>query len=671
MRGILMSRISVGRAASDLPWLLWHLCVAVAVTAICVQLSEGVRLLATPAARQPFFFGFFFAHMAVAVAVWDRTRVGRRVDPAELLFALAAGLGGWALWLLVAKAEVPRLLMVLLCACSVTSVAVSLPLRGRILLGATAALAAVALGGQLMGDWPRNAAIALLDLGPKPSRSEVVIDTSQHLVGVTFFDRYFDVCDHYRQTCETPRTGGAIEAFADGFLYATGEGRLHFVKDRPTDSLRAHRLAVDVPINSDAFVAGGANERDLSVFRVMDILVREVDGRFELYASHHHWDVEGKCFTMRVSRLVGSTAELLDGADAGQWETVWDARPCLPLLMSKGGQKQFGGDGAGGRMLFADGNTLLVTIGDQQWDGWNWEHAVSQDPASNYGKVIRIDLATGASSVFASGLRNPEGFVRDADGRLWSTEHGPQGGDELNLIVEGGNYGWPLMTYGREYGTGHWPLLVPGAEDDPGLRKPVFAWVPSIGVSNLLQVKGARFDRWKGDFLILSFTKSLQRAHVREDRVVVMEPIVLRPRNGRLRDIVETADGRLVVLLDLGALAFLEPLDREARTPRALAARGGILFGACLQCHRHTDGADHSIGPDLFGVVGRPVGGAAGYAYSKALGTRGGVWNRDTLDAFLENPAAFAPGTAMQNVGLADEGDRAAVIAYLERMGKK
>lgn len=665
-----MSRISAGRNANGLTWLLWNLCAALSVTALAVQLSEGVSLIATPGSRQPFFFGFIIAHLLAALAVCAHTRGGRRLSPRELIPSVAAGLGAWGLALLVAKADAPRSLLVLLCACSVGTLIGSLPLRARTLLGAAFLLGGVALATQFTGNWARRTLIELLELGPKPSRSESVIDTSQHLVSATFFDRYFDICDEHRQNCDTPRTGGAIEAFSGGFLYATGEGQLHFVEDRPSNELRTRRLGVDVPINSDDFVAGGANERDLTVFRVMDILVRETDGRFELFASHHHWDVGGKCFTMRVSRLVGRSEDLLRGGDVGGWETVWDARPCLPLEMSKGGQKQFGGDGAGGRMLFADGNALLVTIGDQQWDGWNWDHAVSQDPASDYGKVIRIDLATGASAIFASGLRNPEGFARDADGRLWSTEHGPQGGDELNLIVEGGNYGWPMMTYGREYGTGDWPLLVAGAEDDPGLRIPVFSWVPSIGVSNLLQVSGKRFNRWKGDLLILSFSKSLQRAHIRDGRVVVMEPIVLRARNGRLRDIVETSDGRLVLLLDLGALAFLEPVDREAKTPRALAARGGMLFSACLQCHRHSDGTEHSIGPDLFGVVGRPIAGAPGYGYSKALTSRRGVWTRDTLDEFLKNPAAFAPGTAMQNAGLDDPEARAAVIAYLERMGK-
>lgn len=666
-----MRLLSLPRVAPTLPWLAWHLCAVLAVTALSVQFFEGKPLTDMPAGRQPFYVGFAAAYLLIALGVWIATHAGRRIHLGELLCVGAGGLGAWALFLLVTKADVPRPVLVMLTAFCAASMLCSLAVRSRWLMSAVVLVGGTAAGLQSMGEWPRQSAMRLLDMGPKPFRSEAVIDTGEHLVSATFFDRYFDVCDEDGLHCDTPRTGGALEAFADGFLYATGEGRLHFVEDRPALALNSRRLAGDVPLNSDDFAAGGANERDLSVFRVMDILVREEGDRFELYASHHHWDVTGKCFTMRVSKLAGVTREWLSGATAGTWQTIWDARPCLPLKMSKGDQKQFGGDGAGGRMLFVGDDALLVTIGDQQWDGWNWDHAVSQDPSSDYGKLIRIDLKSGTSTVVASGLRNPEGLTRDRSGKLWSTEHGPQGGDELNLLVEGGNYGWPRMTYGREYGTAHWPLLEPGADDNPALVRPVYAWVPSIGVSNLLQIEGRLFDRWRGDFLVLSFNRSLQRAHIRDDRVIVMEPITVRARNGRLRDIVETADGRIVLLLDLGAFAFLEPVDRASKTPRAMAARGGMLFSACQQCHRLNDGGDHSIGPDLYGVVGRPIGSAKGFDYSNALANKGGIWSHETLDAFLQDPQAFAPGTAMQNAGLANADDRAALIAYLERRGKQ
>jgi cytochrome c2 len=665
-----MMLMSLGRRTPARSWLFWHVVAAAAIVGLSAQLFFGEALPALRPARVPFFASFAIAYLAAAQLVLYLTRRQRRLSPVALLAILCSTVGLWSLFLVIAKVEAARPLVVLMPVLGAVSLSAALLLSGRALLAASLVVVVLLPAVQAIGGVARETLLLALDMGSKPTRSQATINTAFHTLKATFYDRYFDVCDAAGRHCDTPRTGGALELFDQGFLYATGEGRLHYIEDVPGASLVTRRLSTDVPLDTAAFIAGGANDRDVTIFRVMDILVRERGSRYELFAAHHHWDSARRCFTMRVSRLAGKSRALLAGQDPGPWQTVWDAEPCLPLKISNGGQKQFGGDGAGGRMLLLDEHTMLVTIGDQQWDGWNWDHAVSQDPESAYGKVMKLDLTTGKASVFASGLRNPEGFWRDEQGKLWATEHGPQGGDELNLLVEGGNYGWPRMTYGNEYGTQDWPLREPGADDDPSLIRPIYAWLPSIGVSNLISVRGERFDRWKGDYLILSFNRSLQRAHIRDDKVVVLEPIQVRGRNGRLRDIVETPDGRLVLLLDLGALAFLEPLDPGSADPRTLAARGETLFSACLQCHRVNDGSDHSVGPDLHAVIGRPVAGAPGFAYSEALRGHGGRWTKEALDAFLVDPQAFAPGTAMQIRGLQRAADRAALIAYLGRQAK-
>ncbi len=666
-----MSLTNFRRKGSIVPWLLWHVVAAAAIVAIPAQLFYGDALFDMRPARQPFLFGFGMAYLAAALLLGWQTRAGRALGLLEFVSAISAVIGLWALFLVVTKAESARPLLVLMMMLGGVSLFLSLFVGARLLVAGACALGLLSAGIQALGPAPRERMLAAFDLGPKPARTQATLNTAFYSVKVTFFDRYFDVCDESGLKCDTPRTGGALEIFGDGFLYATGEGQLHFIKGRPGKALETRRLGPDIPLNSREFLAGGANERDLSVFRVMDILLRDRDGQFDLYAAHHHWDTQRGCFTMRVSQLHGQSADLRAGKDAGAWQTVWDAEPCLPLKMSNGGQKQFGGDGAGGRMLLLEDGSMLVTIGDQQWDGWNWDHAVSQDPASAYGKVMKLDLETGKASVYASGLRNPEGFHLDQHGNLWSTEHGPQGGDELNLIVEGGNYGWPRTTYGNEYGTQDWPLREPDADDDPLLVRPIYAWVPSIGVSNLLSVRGERFSRWRGDYLICSFNRSLLRAHIKDNKVVVLEPIQVRARNGRLRDIVETADGRIVLLLDHGALAFLEPMDPKATDPRTLAMRGETLFNGCRQCHRVNDGSDHAVGPDLHGILNRPVAAAAGFDYSDALRTKGGRWTPETLDAFLRDPQAFAPGTLMQIRGLVRPEDRAALLAYLQREGAR
>ncbi|HMM75044.1 MAG TPA: PQQ-dependent sugar dehydrogenase [Gammaproteobacteria bacterium] len=649
-------------------WGLWHLGAAAALIAIPAQMLLGAALYMLPREKWPFFGAFLLVYAGTTSLIAVLTRGGRRLGSGPLILILVAMLGVWALFLLLTKADYARPLLLLLAAGACAALLLSLLLPRGLQVALGAALLLATLGLQAANERPRALLERALELGPKPARTQGVINTAYYSLQASFYDRYFEICNADRSRCDTPRTGGAIANFAGGLLYATGEGQLHFVATGAGRTLQTQRLATDVPINDAEFVAGGANERDLSVFRVMDILPRERDGRFDLFAAHHHWDTARQCFTMRVSRLAGTTAELLAGKPQADWQTVWDAEPCLPLKMNNGKQKQFGGDGAGGRLLMRGEDTLLVTIGDQQWDGWNYDEAVSQDRGSAYGKLIAIDLATGQGRVLASGLRNPEGFHEDEQGRLWETEHGPQGGDELNLLVEGGNYGWPLATYGNEYGTQDWPLRQPDYDDDPALKRPIYAWLPSIGLSQLTTVKSPLFPRWRGDFLILSLNASLQRAHIEEGRVILVEPIRLRERNGRLRDVEQLPDGRLVFLIDGGAFAFVAPLDAAASDPRTLAARGAMLFSACQQCHRVGDGRDHAIGPDLHAVAGRPIAKAEGYAYSDALRAVDGAWTDERLDAFLRDPQAFAPGTAMQIRGLGEADDRAALIAHLKTL---
>jgi aldose sugar dehydrogenase len=126
----------------------------------------------------------------------------------------------------------------------------------------------------------------------------------------------------------------------------------------------------------------------------------------------------------------------------------------------------------------------------------------TQDPASSFGKIFEIDLDTENSRVVSLGHRNPQGLTVTSRGALFSTEHGPKGGDELNLITEGSNYGWPNVSLGTEYKGYDLENHAPVGEHT-GYQAPVFAWVPSIGPSNLIEVRG--FDRrWDGDLLVAS-----------------------------------------------------------------------------------------------------------------------------------------------------------------------
>ncbi len=143
-------------------------------------------------------------------------------------------------------------------------------------------------------------------------------------------------------------------------------------------------------------------------------------------------------------------------------------------------------------------NELLVAVGDHEHDGANSPELFPQDDTTSYGKTILINLTDFSHQQFSKGHRNPQGLFIDSPDAIWETEHGPQGGDELNLVKRGANYGWPSVTYGTQYGAHFWPGdPVPGSHS--GYAEPFYSWVPSIGVSSLLVIHSPQFKLWEGD----------------------------------------------------------------------------------------------------------------------------------------------------------------------------
>ena len=315
----------------------------------------------------------------------------------------------------------------------------------------------------------------------------------------------------------------------------------------------------------------------------------------------------------------------------------------------------------GGKLAFIDEQALLLSVGDHRFDGFNSSLVLPQDDASSYGKTILINLADGSSEIFSSGHRNPQGLAVDLAGDVWLTEHGPQGGDELNRIFRSRNYGWPTVTFGTEYGTFAWPLSdVQGRHD--GFEKPVYAWSPGLGISSVISVSEQRFPVWRGDLLIATLTAArLIRVRTEDGRVVFSESFNV---GKRIRDLVEAQDGTIVLWTDESTIITVQPADS---IQLSASERGRMLFSLCSGCHAIGDGTSHGIGPDLAGILGRPIGGARDYRYSEALAGMTGTWTPETLDAFLADPQTFAPGTVMTAAqGVPDDAARAAVIEFLK-----
>ncbi|GHF23744.1 hypothetical protein GCM10017044_17890 [Kordiimonas sediminis] len=222
----------------------------------------------------------------------------------------------------------------------------------------------------------------------------------------------------------------------------------------------------------------------------------------------------------------------------------------------------------GSRFVFDDGY-LYFSIGDRG------RMEMAQDLARPNGKIHRIhddgripadnpfvDTPGAMKSVWSYGHRNPQGLMMDTTtGLLYDTEHGPRGGDELNLIEKGKNYGWPVITYGMNYnGT---PMT--DKTEAPGMEQPVIYWVPSIATAGSDFYDGDKFPSWKGDALVAGMaSQELHRVRIKDGKALEDE-VILRGM-GRIRDVETGPDGYIYVLLndgntDKGTIARLVPVS--------------------------------------------------------------------------------------------------------------
>ena len=350
--------------------------------------------------------------------------------------------------------------------------------------------------------------------------------------------------------------GGAIEPLGDKLLLVTPRGRIALIQADGEVSYLPQRVPMYESAPDEPITWVG--------FRVADILLKKVSPEeITLFVSHHY--LVGDCVEFRIS----STELDLENEGivvSGDWKTEFTANPCIESAIFGYWEgdvpKTGGGIQAGGRMLIDGAEHLLVAVGDHAWYEWHERQMAGDpekppvvDPDSHLGKLVRIELASGEVEVVASGFRNPQGLARDTEGNLWLTEHGPQGGDELNLVRPGLDYGWPYATYGILYGNRIWPYNKAQGRHD-GFEEPAFAWIPAIAISNLIVSDSQQFPLWQDDLLIGSLRSgSLFRVRIRQGRVTNFERIVM---GERIRDIVQMPDGRIALLSDSSRIIFLQ-----------------------------------------------------------------------------------------------------------------
>jgi len=299
-----------------------------------------------------------------------------------------------------------------------------------------------------------------------------------------------------------------------GFLVTERGGRLLHVKDGQASG-----------------VAGLPEVRDTGQGGLLDVMVpqdfaqtREV---FWTYAKP-----QGRGEGTALARGILSA----DGSSVGDVAVLWE------LAQGSNGGRHFGSrvvEGADGR--------LYVTIGDRG------DRPSAQDLANENGTVVRLNRdgsipsdnpfvgQSGAQpAIWSYGHRNPQGMATDAQGNLWVVEHGARGGDEVNRVSPGNNYGWPVIAYGRHYSGGK---IGEGTAKD-GMEQPAMYWDPSIAPSGMMVYQGSMFPEWRGDIFVGSLkfdyiSRIETRGSVREVEQLKSDETL------RVRDIREAPDGSI------------------------------------------------------------------------------------------------------------------------------
>ena len=237
------------------------------------------------------------------------------------------------------------------------------------------------------------------------------------------------------------------------------------------------------------------------------------------------------------------------------WQTLFRLQP-----------KSSSGRHFGSRLLFDRDNYLYISLGDRG------ERFRAQDLNDHAGSLIRlhddgslpadnpfINQQRKQAEIYSYGHRNIQGAaVNPSTGKIWEHEHGPQGGDELNIIEAGKNYGWPVITYGKEYGSGD---DIGEGTHKAGMQQPIYYWVPSIAPSGMAFYNGDQFPAWRGNLFIGSLKfRTLVRLEL-DGNTVIREERLLKDKLGRIRDVQVGPDGYIYLLSDQknGKLVRLQP----------------------------------------------------------------------------------------------------------------
>ncbi len=249
---------------------------------------------------------------------------------------------------------------------------------------------------------------------------------------------------------------------------------------------------------------------------------------------------------------------ILDGDTLTKWQD---------LLVTKVGSRS--GNHFGSRIAFDESGHVFFGVGDRG------ERDYAQNLNNHAGTIIRLNLDGSVPKdnpfldkkgvlpeIYSYGHRNPQGLMFDRKTkRLWEVEHGPRGGDEINLVTAGKNYGWPVISYGKEY----WgPLAVGEGTKKSGMEQPVKQYTPSIAPGSLMIYRGKAFPKWQGNLFVSALKlQHINRVELNDSGQAVAEMRLLKSQYGRIRDLLETSEGYIYFSTDSGEIMRMVPDKSE------------------------------------------------------------------------------------------------------------
>ncbi len=318
------------------------------------------------------------------------------------------------------------------------------------------------------------------------------------------------------------------------------------------------------------FLPGGDlvfGEKRGKLYRLSNGTVKEITGFPEVFPSgqgglldirvHPDYAANGWIYASYSGSLPGGSGQL----NLIRFKIINDQVQNIENLFSSGGINTWYGH-YGSRILFDRNNYLYLSIGEggpASLGGPNSPNLNAQNTKSNWGKTHRfrddgsipddnpvLPGNTTPSSIWSYGHRNPQGLaLNPGTGEVWSSEHGPMGGDELNIIKKGLNYGWPLYSIGINYDGSR----ISSGHTAKGIEPPLYTWTPSIGVCGIAFITSDSFGAWKGNLLASGLAlQKLYRCVVKDNKVT--EETELLTGYGRVRNVIQGPDGNIYVSVE-------------------------------------------------------------------------------------------------------------------------